>query len=209
MVLPRRAEDWTAARHRLPWVGWASRLAQPAARARQPLGRLRASRQFWRQPLSYPAFFSFRSRLWCLARDQVWLVIFKAKPVQKRDQPRTAFINNAKLRLNPGPDLTGRARQTAGNPGFKCCLLAGAELAGADLAGAAAAAKTGQPVKAVLAEQLMSLPDRVVIDKQGLGHPFTAPARIQKHQRIGPPRQTMRRRPVPRQCDQVFAVLKR
>ena len=57
----------------------------------------------------------------------------------------------------------------------------------------------------VLDEQAVPPADRVVVQQQGSGDLFTIPAGIQKHQRIGTPRQPMGRRPIPRQGDQVSA----
>ena len=57
-----------------------------------------------------------------------------------------------------------------------------------------------------LDEQAVPPADRVVVQQQGPGDLFATPAGIQKHQRIGAPRQSMRRRSIPRQGGQVGAV---
>ena len=49
----------------------------------------------------------------------------------------------------------------------------------------------------------------VVIQKQGLGDFLAAPAGVEKHQRIGPPCQPVLHQTIPRQGDQVGAVLRR
>ncbi len=55
----------------------------------------------------------------------------------------------------------------------------------------------------------MPAPDGFVIDEQRRGDTLTAPAVVEKDQRVRPPRQTMRRRPVSRQRDQIGPVFRR
>ena len=124
--------------------------------------------------------------------------------MQQRDQSRAAFVDDAEFLLDPGADLARRARQGRRDPGFQLFLLLVAHLAGA-----AARLETRQPFEAIREEQAVPPADRVVVQQQGPGDLLATPASVEQHQRIGPPRQTMRRRSVPRQGDQVGAVLRR
>lgn len=63
--------------------------------------------------------------------------------------------------------------------------------------------EAGQPLDPVFLIQPMPSTDSVVVQQQNLGNRRTTHAAIEQHQRVRPPRQAMRRRPVARQCDQV------
>jgi len=60
-----------------------------------------------------------------------------------------------------------------------------------------------------LQKHAMPFANGVVIQKQGLGNFLATPAGVEKHQRIGPPCQPVLHRTIPRQGDQVGAVLRR
>src|ERR1019366_825850 len=66
-----------------------------------------------------------------LARDHVRLVILEPQTMQKRDQPRAAFINEAKFLLDPGTDLACRTRQRRAYPRLQIVLLLHTQIAGA------------------------------------------------------------------------------
>jgi hypothetical protein len=55
----------------------------------------------------------------------------------------------------------------------------------------------------------MPAPDGFVIDEQRRGETLTAPAVVEKGQRVRPPRLTMRRRTLSRQRDQIGPVFRR
>src|ERR1035437_1426157 len=129
-----------------------------------------------------------------LARDDGWLVIFELQTMQQRDQSRAAGVDEAEFLLDPGADLARRAWQHRPDPGFQLGLVLAIQLAGA-----AARLETRQPFEAVLDKQAVPFADCIVVQKQGRGDLFAAPAIVQKHQRIGAPRQPMRRRSVTRQ----------
>jgi hypothetical protein len=57
------------------------------------------------------------------ARNDLRLVIFKAKTVQQRDQPRAAFIGKAALRLDPSADPARRTRQRRRDPCLQPVLI--------------------------------------------------------------------------------------
>src|ERR1035437_1187357 len=110
-----------------------------------------------------------------LARNDIRLVIFQSQTMQQRDQPRAAFINETEFRLDPGPDLAGRTRQSRSNPDLQFCLLLAVHLASA-----ATGLKTSQPFKAILDKQAVPPADRVVIQQKRPRDLFAAPAGIQK-----------------------------
>ena len=68
-------------------------------------------------------------------------------------------------------------------------------------------AKTRQPVEPVFLIQTQPAPDRVIVNEQNLGDLLATPAVVQQNKRVRPPPQPMRRRSVPRQGDQVGAVI--
>src|SRR5664279_1437478 len=139
-----------------------------------------------------------------LARNDIRLVIFQSQTMQQRDQPRAAFINETEFRLDPGPDLAGRTRQSRSNPDLQFFLLLAVHLAST-----ATGLKTSQPFKAILDKQAVPPADRVVIQQKRPRDLFAAPAGIQKHQRIGATRQSVGRRSIPRQRSQVGPVNRR
>jgi hypothetical protein len=65
-------------------------------------------------------------------------------------------------------------------------------------------AEVRQTFDAVFLIVLVPRPDRVVVDEQHPGCRLAAHAVIQKQHRVGPTPQTVRRRPVSSQLDQVF-----
>src|ERR1019366_7747974 len=66
-----------------------------------------------------------------LAREHVRLWILEPQTMQKRDQPRAAFINEAKFLLDPGTDLACRTRQRRAYPRLQIVLLLHTQIAGA------------------------------------------------------------------------------
>jgi hypothetical protein len=73
----------------------------------------------------------------------------------------------------------------------------------------AARFETQQAIETILQKHAMPFANGVVIQKQGLGNFLATPAGVEKHQRIGPPYQPVLHRTIPRQGDQVGAVLRR
>jgi len=71
------------------------------------------------------------------------------------------------------------------------------------------ASKRSKPIEPILQKHAMPFAHGVVIQKQGLGDFLAAPAGVEKHQRIGPPCQPVLHQTIPRQGDQVGAVLRR
>lgn len=68
-----------------------------------------------------------------LARNDVWFVIFETQTMQKRDQSRAAFINEAEFLFDPGAKLARRVGQRrtgrgASNPCRATCELLGAKV---------------------------------------------------------------------------------
>ena len=70
-------------------------------------------------------------------------------------------------------------------------------------------AKPRQPVDPVFFLQTEPASDRIVVNEQSLGDILATPAVVQQHKSVRPPPQPMRRRSVPRQGEQVGAVLGR
>src|SRR4030095_13429652 len=66
-----------------------------------------------------------------LARDNIWLVILQPQPMQKRDQSRTAFINEPEFLLDKGPDLACRTRERRADPRLQNVLLLHTQIASA------------------------------------------------------------------------------
>src|SRR5271169_6073778 len=123
--------------------------------------------------------------------------------MQQRDQPRTAFVNEAKFLFAPGTDLARRARQRGGDKGFQGLFLHGTQKARA-----AAYVKTREPLDAALLKQLVPAADRVVVQQKRCRNFLTAPPVVQQHQSVRPPRQARRRRAVARQRDQMLTILR-
>ena len=59
------------------------------------------------------------------ARDDVRLVILQPQTMQKRNQSRTAFVNEAEFLFDKGADLARRARQRRADKGLQCVFLLG------------------------------------------------------------------------------------
>src|SRR4029077_12053148 len=137
-----------------------------------------------------------------LARNDIGLVIFEPQAMQQRDQPRTAFINEAEFPLDPGTDLARRARQRRADKGLQCVFLRAAQKARAP-----AHVEAGQALDSTLLEQLVPATDRVVVQQQCIGDFLTAPPVVQKHQGVGASGHSRRRRPIARQRDQLVAIL--
>src|SRR5271163_2790903 len=123
--------------------------------------------------------------------------------MQQRDQPRTAFVNEAKFLFDPGTDLARRARQRGGDKGFQGLFLHGTQKACA-----AAYVKTREPLDAALLKQLVLAADRVVVQQKRCRDFLTAPPVVQQHQRIRASRQARRRRAIGRQRDQMPTILR-
>src|SRR3954454_4326868 len=103
------------------------------------------------------------------ARDDVRLVILQPQTMQKRNQSRTAFVNEAKFLLDPATDLARRARQRRADKDFQCVFLRGAQKARAP-----AHIKTGQALDPTLFKQFEPAADRVVVQQQRSGDFLTA-----------------------------------
>src|SRR5271169_2507033 len=123
--------------------------------------------------------------------------------MQQRDQPRTAFVNEAKFLFDPGTDLARRARQRGGDKGFQGLFLHGTQKACA-----AAYVKTREPLDAALLKQLVPAADRVVVQQKRCRDFLTAPPVVQQHQSVRPPRQARRRRAVARQRNKMLTILR-
>src|SRR5271156_3590300 len=121
--------------------------------------------------------------------------------MQQRDEPRTAFVNEAKFLFDPGPDLARRARQRGGDKGFQGLFLHGTQKACA-----AAYVKTREPLDAALLKQLVPAADRVVVQQKRCRDFLTAPPVVKPHQSAPPPRQARRRQAVARQRDELAAI---
>src|SRR5450759_2656828 len=136
-----------------------------------------------------------------LARDHVRLVILEPQTMQKRDQPRAAFINEAKFLLDPGTDLACRTRQRRAYPRLQIVLLLHTQIAGAP-----AHIEAGDALDPVLLEKLAPAADRVIVKKKRIGDFLTAPPVMQKHQGVGAARHATGHRPIARQHDQLAAI---
>ena len=138
-----------------------------------------------------------------LARYRLRLAVFQSQTMQQRDQPGTALVDDPELVLDPRSDLAGRPWQGFADPFLQLFLLFQAQPTGPT-----AVVEPGQPIDAILLEQVVPRPDRGVVDQQ---HPAdlvaTHPA-IQQHQRVRPPGQTMLSQPVPSQLGQVLPFLR-
>src|SRR3954471_21165420 len=138
-----------------------------------------------------------------LARHRLRLAMFQPQTMQQRNQPGAALVDDPEPLLDPRSDLAGRPRQGFANPCLQRRLLVQAQWTGP-----AAVVEAGQAIDAILLEQVVPRPDRVVVDQQ---HPAdlvaTHPA-IQQHQRIRPPGQTMLSQPVSSQLSQVLPFLR-
>src|SRR5271157_1428402 len=136
-----------------------------------------------------------------LGRNDIRLVIFEPQAMQQRDQPRTAFVNEAKFLFDPGTDLARRARQRRADESFQSVFLRGTQKTGA-----AAHVEAGQPLDPALLKQFVPATDRVVVHQQRSGDVLTAPSTVQQHQGVGPPRHPRRCRAIAHQRDELAAI---
>ena len=116
--------------------------------------------------------------------------------MQQRDQSRAAFVNETEFLLDPGADLARRAWQGRPDQDFQLVLLRAAQKAGA-----AAHVEARQTFEAVL-ENSRAIRGSYRRQEAARRPLLAAPAVVQKHQRIGPPRHPRGRRSVARQGDQ-------
>ena len=132
-----------------------------------------------------------------LASDRLRLVVFERDAASP--QPRTALISDAE---SSRYTRRRRASNAAGcsDPRLLRFLIFRQARAGA------AAVKARQPLEPVLQEQLMPAPDGVVRRTAPRRQRCTAPAVVERDQRVRPPRQAMGRRPVLAQPDQIGPV---
>jgi len=107
------------------------------------------------------------------------LVIFEPQAMQQRYQSRTAFVNEAKLLLDPGADVARRARQRRADKDFQCVFLRGAQKARAP-----AHVETGQTLDPTLFKEFEPATDRIVVQQQSSGDFLSAPPVVQKHQGV-------------------------
>src|SRR3954466_4073860 len=129
--------------------------------------------------------------------------MFQSQTVQQRNQPGAALVDDPERLLDPRSDLAGRPRQGFANPRLQRRLLLQAQRTGP-----AAVVEAGQAIDAILLEQVVPRPDRVVIDQQHPADLFATHPAIQQHQRVRPPGQTMLSQPVPSQLGQVLPFLR-
>src|SRR5271165_669029 len=134
-----------------------------------------------------------------LARDRFGLAVFHLQAMQQRDQPGPGLVFNAVFTRNPCAHFAGGAGQGCGDPDFQLVLSRGCQPAGAALM-----AEVRQAFDAVFLIVPAPRPDRVVVNEQNPGGGLAGHAVIQKQNRVGPARQTVRSRPVTGQLDQVF-----
>jgi len=137
-----------------------------------------------------------------LARDNVRLVIFQTQPMRQCDQPRTAFVNETELLFDPGADVARRARRRRADEDPQRVFLRGAQKARAP-----AHVKAGQAFNPALLEEFAPVANGVVVEKQRGGDVPTAPSVVQRHKCVGPSRHPRGRQPIPRQRDQLCAIL--
>ena len=104
------------------------------------------------------------------ARDDVRLVILQPQTMQKRNQSRTAFVNEAEFLFDKGADLARRARQRRADKGLQCVFLLGAQKARAP-----AHVEAGQALDPTLLKQFEPATDRVVVQQKRIGDFLTAP----------------------------------
>jgi hypothetical protein len=136
-----------------------------------------------------------------LARDDIRLVIFETQTMEKRDQSRAAFVDEAELLFDPGTDLVRRAGQRSDNPRFQIIFLLGGQIAGAP-----AHIEARQALDPALFEKFVPAAVGVVIQQQPIGDFPSAPPIVQKHRGVGPARYATDRRTVARQRDQLVAI---
>jgi len=103
---------------------------------------------------------------------------------------------NAEFRLDPGANLARRPRQRLTDPGLQRPLLFFAQPANAALV-----AEARQTLEPFFLIQPIPGADRVVVQQQDFRNRFAAHAVVQQNQRVRPPGQAMRGRPVPSQLD--------
>src|SRR3954453_11768294 len=130
--------------------------------------------------------------------------MFQSQTVQQRNQPGAALVDHPERLLDPRSDLAGRPRQGFANPRLQRRLLVQAQRTGP-----AAVVEAGQPIDAILLEQAVPRPDRVVIDQPHTADLFTTHPAIQQHQRVRPPGQTMLSQPVPSQLGQRSSAVRK
>ena len=99
--------------------------------------------------------------------------------MQKRNQSRTAFVNEAEFLFDKGADLARRARQRRADKGLQCVFLLGAQKARAP-----AHVEARQALDPTLFKQFEPATDRVVVQQKRIGDFLTAPPVVQKHQGI-------------------------
>ena len=76
-------------------------------------------------------------------------MILQPQTMQKRNQSRTAFVNEAEFLFDKGADLARRARQRRADKGLQCVFLLGAQKARAP-----ADVEAGQALDPTLLKQL-------------------------------------------------------
>ena len=137
------------------------------------------------------------------ARDDVRLVILQPQTMQKRNQSRTAFVNEAEFLFDKGADLARRARQRRADKGLQCVFLLGAQKSSRS----PPTLEAGQALDLTLFKQFEPATDRVVVQQKRIGDFLTAPPVVQKHQGICASRHARGHRPFARQRDQLVAIL--
>jgi hypothetical protein len=113
------------------------------------------------------------------ARDHFGLAIFQPQPMQQRNHPRAAFVDEAEFLGDPRADVTRRARKRRVRPSFQ-----GYGLLRVHQAGTAAHVEGGQAFDAALLEQSMPFADRVVVEQQNPSHFLAAHPIIQEDQGV-------------------------
>jgi hypothetical protein len=134
-----------------------------------------------------------------LARNCLGLAVFHVQAMQQRDQSRPSLVFDAAFTRDPSAHFAGGAGQGRSNPDLQFVLLFGCQPAGAALM-----AEVCQTFDAVFLILPVPRPDRVVVDEQHFGCRLAGHAVIQKQNRVGPTSQTVRRRPISSQVDQIL-----
>src|SRR5215470_18680752 len=116
--------------------------------------------------------------------------------MEQRDQTSVAVTKPIVL-FQPSTDKVRIAGQKLCDPSLQRRLLLLAQPARA-----AFMAKIAQPLHALLFIGSKPAPNRIIVKQQRSCHLGAAPALIQQNDRIGPSRQTVLRKPIPRQLDQ-------
>jgi hypothetical protein len=121
--------------------------------------------------------------------------------MQQRNQAGVAVVETVGL-LQPSANHVGAARQVRGNPSLQRRLLLVRQAART-----AFMAKFAQSRQAIPLIGVKPAANGVVVQQKRSGHLGATPTLVEQNNRIGPPRQPVLRKPVPRQRHQRLTLI--